>query len=80
MPSCPLAFATTVEPATATPLMPAIKVLVWVPCMPTRIVLASAATPTLPMWILLLPIVRLLPALTPTAMLELPVVLRKSAA
>ena len=29
MPSCPLAFATTAEPATATPLMPAIKVLVW---------------------------------------------------
>ena len=27
MPSCPLAFATTAEPATATPLMPAIKVL-----------------------------------------------------
>src|SRR5580765_9057070 len=79
MPSCPLALITTDEPVTAVPLIPAIKTLLWFPCVPTRTVLASAATPALPISILLLPIVRLLPALTPTAMLELPVVLRKSA-
>jgi len=41
--------------------MPAINVFVWVPCTPMRMVLASAATPALPMSILLLPVVRLLP-------------------
>ena len=44
--------------------------------LPMRMVLASAATPALPISILLLPVVRLLPALAPKAMLELPVVLR----
>ncbi len=45
-PSCPLVLTTTVEPATATPLMPAIKVLVWIPAVPTRVVSDSPATPT----------------------------------
>src|SRR5882724_4724984 len=75
-PSCPLLLTTTAEPVTAVPLIPAIKDLLWVPCVPTRVVLASAATPALPISILLLPIVRLPPALAPKAMLELPVVLR----
>ena len=79
-PSCPLALTTTGEPVIAVPLIPAIKALLWVPCVPTRIVLVSAATPALPISILPSPIVRLPPALMPKAMLELPVVLRRSAA
>src|SRR5262249_28645945 len=48
---------TPTPPATVTPLTPAIYVLVWVPVVPMRIVLASAATPLLAMSMLLLPVV-----------------------
>jgi len=40
------------------PEMPTIKVLVCIPTLPIRIVFASAATPTLPISMLLLPVVR----------------------
>src|SRR6266508_1730510 len=43
-----------------------------------RMVLASAVTPVLPISILLSPVVRLLPALTPNAILLLPVVLKSA--
>ena len=60
MPSWPLAFTITGMPCDRfCPLMPAIKVAVWVPCVPMRIVFASPATPALPISILLLPVVRL---------------------
>src|SRR6266566_2069111 len=58
--------------AVVTPRMAAIKLLVWL-APPMRMVLASAATPLLPISILLLPVVRFKPALTPNAMLIAPV-------
>ncbi|PYK44814.1 MAG: hypothetical protein DME53_07085 [Verrucomicrobia bacterium] len=64
--------------ATVTPLMPAIKVFVCVPLVPMPMVLKSLV-PTLPISILLLPVVRLKPAEAPNAMLLLPVVFRLSA-
>ena len=59
--------------------MAAINVWVWVPCVPMRMVLASAATPWLPISILLSPVVRFRPAPRPKPMLLVPVVLLKSA-
>jgi hypothetical protein len=60
----PLAsIITPTPPATVAPLIPAIKVFVWFPIPPMRIVFDSAATPKLPMSILLLPVVGLKPAL-----------------
>ena len=56
MPSCPFVSMTTpTPPATVVPLIPAIKVAVWVPFLPTRMVLDSPAIPLLPMSMLLLP-------------------------
>src|SRR6266571_1928800 len=78
-PSRPLLFTTTAAPAMADTLMPAIKVAVWVPTFPMRILLDSPAKPALPIAILLLPVVRAEPALAPKAMLLLPVVLFWSA-
>ncbi len=79
MPRRPLPFTTTLVPVIGLPLMPATKVLVWIPPTPIRMVLASPANPALPISMLLLPVMRLLPALLPRAMLRLPVVLLKSA-
>ena len=79
MPSWPaLSIMTGSASATpvVTPRMPAMKVRVWVPDGPIRIGALSAATPRLPMWMLLLPVVTLDPASTPMAVLLLPVVLR----
>ncbi len=61
----------------ALPRVPAMKVLVWPE--PMRVVLDSPATPTLPISILLLPVVRSAPAKGPNAMFLLPMVLLKSA-
>ena len=55
------------------PLIPAMKVLVCLPLVPSRILPASPATPTLAISILLLPLVRAEPAETPKATLALPV-------
>src|SRR6267142_134086 len=80
VPSLPLAPTITPTPfGTATSLMPAINVFVWVPCVSMRMVLASPATPALPISILLSPVVRFPPAKGPNAMLLLPVVLLRSA-
>ena len=79
MPSLPVLFTTTALPVTAAPLMPAMKVAVCVPWVPMRMVLDSAAAPALPISMLLLPVVRLNPALRPSPMLLLPVVLKASA-
>ena len=81
MPRWPLeSIITPTPPATVTPLIPAMYVLDCLPPVPIRIVLASPATPTLPISILLLPVVRCEPAERPKAMLLLPVVLLASAA
>src|SRR4029079_11289348 len=81
-PSLPVELTTTVLPVTAVPKIPAIKVFFCVPCLPIRVVLASAALPATlaPMIMLLLPAVRLVPALLPKAVLLDPVVLPMSAA
>src|SRR5437773_6762307 len=71
-PSLPLELTTTCAPLTATPEMPAIKVPLCVPFVPIRILADSPATPLWPISMLLLPVVRLLPALYPRAMLEEP--------
>src|SRR5450759_2792184 len=74
VPSCPLPLTkTATPPALVAPLIPAMKVAVWVPTVPIRIVLDSPA-PVLPMSMLLMPVARLDPALIPMAMLLLPVV------
>src|SRR6266542_6929453 len=78
-PSCPELLSRTGTPVTPAPLIPAMKVAVWVPPVPIRIVFDSAATPELPIQMLLFPVVRLLPALKPIAMLREPVVLLTSA-
>jgi len=54
--------------------MPAMKAAFCSPLVPMRTVLDSAATPVLPMSILLLPVVELNPALAPKPMLLLPIV------
>ena len=79
MPSCPLAFTTTAETCNrhATDTGNKGSRLGSLRADANRVGFSGNAT--LPIWILLLPIVRLPPALTPRAMLELPVVLRKSA-
>src|SRR5438477_12838587 len=74
-PSLPLELTTTWTPLTATPEMPAIKVPLCVPFVPIRILADSPATPLWPISMLLLPVVRLLPALYPREMLEEPLVL-----
>ena len=61
-------------------MIPARKVAVCSPCWPMRMVFASSALPLFPMSILLLPVVRLEPALTPMAVFEIPVALAKRAA
>jgi hypothetical protein len=48
------------------------------PAVPMRVVFDSPATPRLPISMLLLPVVRLLPALKPTAMLNEPVLLKSA--
>jgi len=65
--------------ATVLPLMPQMTTLVVDLPPPIRMVLDSPATPGLPMSMLLLPVVRFIPALTPTAMLFEPVLLFRSA-
>ena len=81
MPSLPVELTTTVLPVTGVPKIPAIKACFCVPCLPMRIVFASAGAPTTlaPSSMLLLPVVRLAPALLPTAMLLLPLVFPFSA-
>src|SRR6516164_9188495 len=80
-PSCPVGQSTTTGMpfGRVTLQIPAIYVAICTACVPMRIVLASKATPTLPISILLLPVVRLAPARLPTAMLDEPVVLFWSA-
>src|SRR5437762_11610323 len=73
--SLPGELTTTVFPVIAVPAIPAMKVDFWVPCLPMRMVFASPALPGAPISMLLLPMVRLLPAVAPRAMLLLPVVL-----
>src|SRR6476659_9658498 len=76
VPRCPVESMITPTPfATVTPLMPAIYVAVSLLTVPIRIVLDSPAIPRAPISMLLLPVVRLAPALLPTAMLNEPVVL-----
>ncbi len=70
-PSFPLEFTTTTLPLIGTPKIPAIKVLFCNPGLPMRIVLDSPTTPGAPMSMLLLPVVRLDPALKPNAMFAL---------
>jgi hypothetical protein len=60
-------------------MIPAITVALCVPFVPIRIVLSSPATPTFPISMSLLPVVRFRPARYPIAMLLLPVVLPASA-
>src|SRR5205085_2026157 len=80
VPSFPLELTITPIPfATVTPEIPAMKAPFWVPTVPIRILLDSAATPGAPISMLLFPVVRLLPALLPRAILFAPVVLLKSA-
>ena len=75
MPSWPLELTITPTPlATVEPKMPATNVPVCVPGLPMRIMFPIARYPTLPMSMLLPPVVRLRPALMPSAMLLLPVV------
>src|SRR5258708_5310705 len=76
-PSCPLALTTTGEPVTAVPLIPAIKALLWVPCVPTRVVLDKGALTRRPA--LFMPMVLLLSVCKPSAVLFLPMVLFESA-
>src|SRR5438876_235657 len=59
--------------------MPAMNVVLWVPCLPMRMVLASPATPRSKISMMLLPVVRFSPALLPTATWSLLVVLRPTA-
>src|ERR1043165_1994853 len=70
-PGCPVELTNTAEPEglMVAPLMPLMNVAPCEPCEPIRIVFVSLARPTSKMWILLLPVVRLAPALTPMAML-----------
>src|SRR5437764_134434 len=56
---------------TVAPLMPAMNVVLWVPCLPIRMVLASPATPRWKMSILLLSVVGLIPVLERNARLLL---------
>src|SRR5207248_509446 len=74
-PSFPVEFTTTELPVTGVPKIPATKVDFCMPCLPMRIVLASPATPALPISMLLLPVVRLVPARLPRPILDDPVVL-----
>ena len=75
VPSFPLfPVMTPTPPGTAIPDIPATKVEVCVPTVPMRIRLESVVAPTLPSSMLLLPVVRLVPALMPKAMLLEPVV------
>jgi hypothetical protein len=59
------------------PKIPAMKALVWLS--PMRMTLASEGVPALPMWMLLLPVNTVAPAVNPMAMLLLPVVLKARA-
>ena len=74
-PSWPFDLTTTgwVAPPRAVPLIPAMKVAVWVPLVPIRIVPDSPALPALATSMLLEPVVRFLPALRPMATLRVPV-------
>jgi hypothetical protein len=60
-------------------VIPAKNIAVWFIGSPIRIVPDSPISPLLPMSMFLLPVVRLMPALIPNAMLFEPVVLLKSA-
>ena len=73
MPSWPVLLTVTCAPDTGTPLIPAMKLAVCVAAVPMRMMPDSPATPRSPMSILLLPVVRFMPASKPTAMLLLPV-------
>jgi hypothetical protein len=53
VPRRPKLFTTTLVPVIALPLMPATKVLVWVPSTPMRMVLASPGRPAAPVHIIL---------------------------
>src|SRR5437763_13387817 len=77
-PSRPLLFTTTAVPVMADTLMPAMNAFVWVPTVPMRMAAESAATPRVPISMLLLPVVRLLPALEPNPMLFEPVLFRSA--
>jgi len=64
VPSLPLGFITTPTPfATRVPKMPAMNVPFWMPTVPIQILLASPATPALPISMLLLNEVMFAPAL-----------------
>ena len=77
VPSFPAELTLTgaLEPVIVPCQIPAMYVAVCVPCAPMQIVLDSAATPALPISMLLLPLVRLVPAEAPTVMSLAPVVL-----
>ena len=82
VPSCPLESITTLTASfvpVVTPRTPAAKNSVCVPIVPIRIRLLSLDVPRWPISILLLPVVRLLPALKPIPMLPLPVVFNAKA-
>src|SRR5437867_7951966 len=64
---------------TVAPLTPAIKVVFCSPYLPRRMALDSPIAPNAPIHILLLPVVRYVPAEYPIAMLLFPVVLLESA-
>ena len=61
------------------PMVPDSNVVVCMLGSPSQILLPTPATPGCPIAMLLLPVVRFLPASIPSAMLVLPVVLPKSA-
>src|SRR6202158_592508 len=74
VPSWPLLSTnTTAPPLIVVPPIPAMKVLLCVPLLPTRIVFDSAATPWFPMSMLDVPVVRLKPAPVQTAIFSEPV-------
>ena len=80
VPSCPALSISTGTPVAlpvVTPPMPAMNVRVWT--LPSRIVVASPATPMWPMAMLPEPVVQLDPARPPSAVLFVPVVLVNSA-
>src|SRR5437868_8266074 len=80
VPSTPLELIRTGTPLVeVAPSMPAINAEACVPWVPILIVLSSPPVPALLMSMLLLPVVRFVPALPPSAVLLLPVALEPSA-
>src|SRR5438045_2741937 len=80
VPSTPLELMRTGTPLVeVAPSMPAINAEVCVPWVPILIVLSSPPAPALLMSMLLLPVVRFVPALPPSAVLLLPVALEPRA-